>query len=200
MPYPKGLQWNQLQLKIAYALKVQKKTPKEIAEILGTSLPTIQKVHLAMKHGEQPPTLDPLEIAKYPMPHLVGKVAELAPQYAKHKQVTPNNTDKDGNGNQQQTELTAEQKKKIVSMLKPSPDGAVTDTSLLKLVAQVQQIPMTPNMYVSYFCALGHGFEGDFGAWLSLVCYDFWACRGINMFEALAVQNPYAEVNNGVAA
>jgi len=58
----------------------------------------------------------------------------------------------------------------------------VSETSFLTLVAQIQKIPLTPDMYISYMCALKRGYDGNIARWLSLTCRDFWLGRQVNFY------------------
>ena len=62
----------------------------------------------------------------------------------------------------------------------------VTETAVLKLVPQVQTLPLTPDIFVSYMCAVKNGYEGTLSDWLSLVSRDFWFGRGRNFYEEVS--------------
>jgi len=63
---------------------------------------------------------------------------------------------------------------------------AVSEAAILNLVPQTLSLPLTPDIFMSYMCALKNGYEGELGDWLSLVSRDFWFGRG---------RDPYAEVS-----
>lgn len=67
---------------------------------------------------------------------------------------------------------------------------ALSQTSYLQLVPQVQQLPLTPDIFMSYGCALKKGYEGTFADWLSLVCRDFWFGREIDMYAEVSGITP----------
>ena len=62
----------------------------------------------------------------------------------------------------------------------------VAETSFLRLVPRVQTVPLTPDIYVSYMCAIARGYGGDLGEFLGLVAKDFWTGRDINPYEIVA--------------
>jgi len=67
------------------------------------------------------------------------------------------------------------------------PSTAVaSQTAYLQLVPQVQQVILTPGMFMSYMCAVKRGFTGTIGDWLDLVADDFWSGRAINFYEEVS--------------
>lgn len=60
---------------------------------------------------------------------------------------------------------------------------ALSQTSYLQLVPHVQQLALTPDIFMSYMCALKNGYQGTIGDWLSLVSRDFWLGRGRNFYQ-----------------
>lgn len=63
---------------------------------------------------------------------------------------------------------------------------ALSETSLLQMIPQVQQLPLTPDIFMSYMCALKNGYTGTIAQWLSLVSRDFWLGRGRNFYEEVS--------------
>lgn len=59
---------------------------------------------------------------------------------------------------------------------------ALSQTSYLQLVPQVQQLALTPDIFFSYMYALKKGYKGTFADWLSLVSRDFWLGREIDFY------------------
>ena len=72
MTTPKGLEWNQLQMKAAFYL-AQKKTINEVCEATGLNYHLVRKVHLAMKKGQKPPELTEEAIKNAPPPTVFGQ-------------------------------------------------------------------------------------------------------------------------------
>ena len=161
---PTGPEWNKVQLTIAYGLLVEKKSANELmAE--GFKKDAVYRIIQAIEKGAKPKTLDPDEIAKAPDP---TPFASTAPKGS--KTVT--------------MDIAVKPEKKAA----PSKTGLVetdsaSETQILQFVAHVQKVSMTVNMFISYGCAVKNGFEGTFGDFLDMICLDFWACRGRNMFE-----------------
>jgi len=60
---------------------------------------------------------------------------------------------------------------------------ALSQTSYLQLVPHVQQLALTPDIFMSYMCALKNGYQGTISDWLSLVSRDFWLGRGRNFYQ-----------------
>lgn len=58
MSKPKGLQWTEKELKIAYALLIEKKTRPEVEKELGASHSGVWKVWHALQAGNKPPMLE----------------------------------------------------------------------------------------------------------------------------------------------
>ena len=63
---------------------------------------------------------------------------------------------------------------------------AVSQATFLKLVPQTLSLPLTPNVFMSYLCALKKGFKRDLGAWIDLACADFWTDRGIDFYAEVS--------------
>lgn len=63
---------------------------------------------------------------------------------------------------------------------------AVSQAVFLKLVPQTLSLPLTPNVFMSYLCALKKGFKRDLGAWIDLACADFWTGRGIDFYAEVS--------------
>lgn len=68
---------------------------------------------------------------------------------------------------------------------------ALSQTAYLQLIPQVQQLPLTVNILVSYMCAIQNGYQGTIADWLSLVYLDFWLGRDRNMYaEVSGISSP----------
>lgn len=61
-----------------------------------------------------------------------------------------------------------------------------TEASILRLTPKVQNIPLTPDIFIGYMCAISRGFSGSMTDWLSLTSRDFWFGRGINPYEVIS--------------
>lgn len=79
----------------------------------------------------------------------------------------------------------------LIGTMKPKPvtvtfdkqTDAVSHATVLNLVAQTLSLPLTPDIYMSYMCAVKNGYEGAMGEWLGLVSRDFWLGRGRNFYQ-----------------
>jgi hypothetical protein len=78
MAFPKGLEWNQLQMKAAFHLD-KGKSIAETVTITGLSYHLVRKVHLAMKKGDKPAELTEEAIKKAPLPTKFGQKPEKPP-------------------------------------------------------------------------------------------------------------------------
>ena len=68
---------------------------------------------------------------------------------------------------------------------------AVSQAAVLNLVPQTLSLPLTPDIFMSYMCALKNGYEGTMADWLSLVSRDFWLGRGRTMYaEVSGISSP----------
>ena len=67
---------------------------------------------------------------------------------------------------------------------------SVSETSLLEFAPRIQSFAMTPDIFMSYMCALMEGYKKDLGQWLSLVSRDFWLGRGRNFYAEVANFDP----------
>ena len=72
----------------------------------------------------------------------------------------------------------------------PKTTDAASETSILEFTPQVQKFAMTPDIFMSYMCALMEGYKKDLGQWLSLVSRDFWLGRGRNFYAEVANFDP----------
>lgn len=77
---------------------------------------------------------------------------------------------------------------------------AVCEAAWIRLVPQTLTLPLTPDIYISYMCALKNGYEGNLADWLGLVSLDFWAGRGRDMFAEVSGINPSQEAPKNDAA
>ena len=68
----------------------------------------------------------------------------------------------------------------------PGTTPNVSEAALLRMVAQSQIVVMTPDIYMSYMCALKKGFEGTLAGFLSVAAVDFWKGRGIDPFKEVS--------------
>ena len=59
----------------------------------------------------------------------------------------------------------------------------VSEASYIELVAMKHTIPLTPDIYIGYMCALKRGFSNDLTAWLSIASRNFWESRGVNPYK-----------------
>jgi len=62
-----------------------------------------------------------------------------------------------------------------------------TETTYVEFVQKVQTLPMTPDLFMGYMCAVKHGFKGDLGQWIATASRDFWIGRGINPYEEVSL-------------
>lgn len=172
MPKLKGLEWNKNQLKIAYEIITNHKEPKQIEQEFGFSHQPVWKVADYIAHGGTPPTLEPAEFAKAKDPTLFGsgkKVVILSePLKDEHGKTPP--TQGDG-------------KVPPGQELVPKTTKAVSTTAYMRFIAQTQQMPMTPDIYISYMCAMRRGYEGELVEWISLCLRDFWIGRKIDPYS-----------------
>lgn len=61
-----------------------------------------------------------------------------------------------------------------------------TEATRLYLTNRFYVMPNTPDMYVSYMCALKKGFTGTPVAWFSICARDYWEGRQRNMFQEVS--------------
>lgn len=83
-------------------------------------------------------------------------------------------------------------KAKPVTVTFAKQTNAVSQAALLNLVPQTLSLPLSPDIYMSYMCALKKGYEGDLADWLSLVSRDFWFGRDIDMYAEVSGISPQA--------
>jgi len=159
MPKPKGLEWNQLQLKIALLLQ-QGATPEQIEESGLCKIRTVHKVKSGIEKGDIPPDLSEAAIASAPPPSQFGKYTHKP---GKDGELTPAKVA----GKEPAIPLTTE----------------TSEATALKMTPKVQTIPLTPGIFISYMCAVGRGYGGDMATFLDLAAVDFWQGRGLNPFE-----------------
>jgi len=82
-------------------------------------------------------------------------------------------------------ELTPSKVKKGASTISPVTDS-VSKAAFVEFTPKVMKLAMTPDIFMSYMCALKTGYEGDLGQWVSLVSRDFWLGRGRNFYAEVA--------------
>jgi len=165
MAKKKGLQWNQLQLLIAKEIIEGKKEPQQLVKDGKFKSSTVYKVAEFLEKGNEPPSLDPEYIANAPKAKKFGE---------------------DGGGKEEKAELTPADLQKPPSKGGPQLTTSLSMTTILKLIPQVQALPLTPDIFMSYICALQNGYEGDVGEWLSLVSRDFWLARGRDFYAEVS--------------
>lgn len=126
----KGLEWNQIQLKIAYDIIKNKKSWQAIAEESGLKKTYVFKVFQAIEEGQNPPSLEPSYIQKAPLPE--GFTPESYPLTIDEK-VTPANSNNGQNTNPPNLETKT----------------AVVQSTMLKLVPGTVTCPLTPIMQMA---------------------------------------------------
>lgn len=182
MGFKKGLEWNQNQLKVAKLLS-EGKTAGQAAQELAVSVDTAEKVQKAILNKDVPPSLDPEFIAKAKKPMKFGAKADagkVATALAETPPGTPGVTPpEDFKGKKPPSEAVIA--KKLFPLTKD-----VNKTAILQLIPQVQQLPMTPDIYMSFYFALVNGYEGQIGDWINLCLRDFWFGRGIDFFAGIS--------------
>lgn len=161
MVYPKGLEWNQVQLQIAKMLQGGQGAT-EICQELELHLNTVKKVKAALAEGQAPPSLEEAYIAAAPKPTTFPSKGSKKVK----PEVNPN-----GGGK---------------TVLKAQPTVEITETAMLSLIPKVQNIPLTPDIFISYMCALAREYKGSIDQWLSLVSRDFWEGRDLNPYEIVS--------------
>lgn len=181
MPKKSGFEWNKSQLIVGKMLYEGKLKPKHIAEKGICTLWYAQNVQRAIKKGDLPESFSDEFIAAAPEGHNVGQTGGYE---VKHPQATG---DSGSNGEQAPAPMGSNKPKGEGSV---PPIGTstteITEATALKLVPKVQSIPLTPDIFIGYMCALARGFEGDIADWLSLASRDFWYGREINPYEVVS--------------
>jgi len=159
-----NIEWNQNQLKIALELSKGKK-PKEIFAEGQFTETLIYKVAKAIDGGNKPPSLDEAYIASAPPPTPFGTGKK---QKVKTGEVAPAKLD-------------------TVSLTKGEQiTDEIAEASVLRLIPKVQSLPLTPDIFIGFMCAVARGFPGDIGDWLSLASRDFWYGRGVNPYQEVS--------------
>jgi hypothetical protein len=194
------LTWNKDHLIIAKHL-YQGKTPKEIALITGKSFDLCYKVEKAIKFGDVPLDVSdeaienakeslgygviPDEILKkkveteMPEPEKIVETSEAIPPEAPETVPPPPPPAVKPKGNNNKKPLPPP-KSGII------PSQAVSQTMFLQLIPQVQQLPLTPEIFMSYMCAIKRGYKGGIAGWLSVVALDFWTGRNLDPFAEVS--------------
>lgn len=181
MVKPKGLEWNQTQLLIAKAVS-EGKTTAQVVQIVGVHEDTVTKVKSAIKHGDKPPSLEPdfIAVAKPPSKFI--------------KSPAPG-TPLSGTGETAQEKASETTKPKIDGAPLPGNKpvqkthaltDSVCESTFLQLVPKVQQITMTPDIFMSYFFAVRSGYTAQIGDWISLCTRDFWFGRGVDFYAGMS--------------
>lgn len=62
-----------------------------------------------------------------------------------------------------------------------------TEAAYIQFVSKVETLPMTPDIFIGYMCAIKRGFKGNLGQWLALASRDFWFGRGINPYHEVSL-------------
>jgi len=190
--YKKGLEWNKNQLLVAKLLN-EGKTPYQAALEVGVSDDTAYRVQKAILDGDVPPSLDPDFIAKAKKPTKVGVKADASKVAEAIAETPPPPPSKPGETPPIDTKVNphaaaiaaataaAAAAKKVLPLTNQTSKAAI-----LQLIPQVQQLPMTPDIYMSYYFALVNGYEGQIGDWINLCCRDFWFGRGVDFFAGIS--------------
>jgi len=186
-----GLEWNQLQLNIA-KLRTENKVTSEIANELHCTSQSVWKVDKAIKAGDKPPSLDEDYIAAAPPPKVIGQAKPNPPDLTEvpTQPVTEKSTEGGAKGNAKGNAKGSKRGPAPVYTGKAVP---VVYTSAVQFTANIQPIPITPDIFISYMVALINGYEGELVDWLSMVCRDFWDGRRRNMYEEYAGYTPHSE-------
>jgi hypothetical protein len=194
------LTWNKDHLTIAKHLYLGK-TPKEVALITGKSYDLCYKVEKAIKFGDVPADVsdDAIEAAKeskgfgvIPDEFLLKKDESEMPE-AENTQETSEATPPEAPG-EILMPVPPAGKAKGTNGKKPlqppksgfMPNLGVSQTMMLQLVPQVQQLPLTPEIFMSYMCAIKKGYKGGIAGWLSVVALDFWTGRNVDPFAEVS--------------
>lgn len=74
---------------------------------------------------------------------------------------------------------------------------AVSQALFLELVPKVLRITLTPDIFMSYMCALKNGYEGHLADWLSLVSREFWFGRQVDMYAEVSDIKPPEDKQEG---
>lgn len=160
----KGLEWNQTQLQIALELSKDKTCKDIIAEGKFHST-LVYKVAGKIEEGDKPPSLDEAYIAAAKPPTVFG-----SPQ----------------GKTAEKPEVTPAPKTAPAPKTPGKTTNSLSQTAILQFTPLVQQLPLTPNIFISYMCAVHRGYQGDIADWLSLVSLDFWRGRGLDMFAEVS--------------
>lgn len=115
-----------------------------------------------MAGGDNPPDLSDEAIANAAPPGQFGKPGDIPP---KGDKLTPGNIPPKG------------------GMLETH---EITEAAALKLIPKVQSLALTPDIFISYMCAVVRGFPGELGDWISVACRDFWFGREVNPYEVVS--------------
>lgn len=163
-----GIEWNQVQLKIAYLLD-KGMEPIKIIQKEGFPKNTTYKVVATLAAGFKPPSLDPefIKNAKKPTKFVKKNTGEQTP------------AKEDGKEGQEEGDVK-------VSKAIPPKTTAASQTAILQFVTKIQPIAMTPDIYMSYMCAVKNGYELSLAEWISLVARDFWLGRERNFYAEAA--------------
>ncbi len=193
------LTWNQDQLKVAKYL-YEGKTLKECSMLTGMSASFCYKIQQAIKKGDVPPDCSEEAIAAAPPsqgfgvfpPQYLPKPVKLEPLFAPQNGTSeavspeaPGEVPGEAPLEVKQPQVTPKKnlpppKNNIV------PSAPLSQTMFLQLVPQVQQLPLTPEIFMSYMCAVKRGYKGGIAGWLSVVSLDFWTGRNVDPFAAVS--------------